>query len=150
MKFAFIDAKKALFPVATLCRHLGISRSGYCAWVKRHEQSERTKSDPALCVEVRAVHQESRGTHGAPHIHAELKARDRRVARKHMARLMLQAGLRARARRRSVRTTDSAHRPPWLRLQRRATSSQASPSEPGSATSLSHRVNLPGAGPTPS
>ncbi|NOJ83920.1 IS3 family transposase [Myxococcus xanthus] len=109
VKFAFIDAKKALFPVATLCRHLGVSRSGYYAWVKRPEQSERAKSDQALGVEVLAVHQESRGTYGAPRVHAELKARGRRVARKRVARLMRQAGLRARTRRRFVRTTDSAH-----------------------------------------
>lgn len=111
MKFSFIDAKKACFPVASLCRHLGVSRSGYYAWAKRPE-SARKKSDRALSVEVVAVHQESRGTYGAPRVHAELKARGRRVARKRVARLMRQAGVRARVPRRFVRTTDSAHSHP--------------------------------------
>ncbi|CAM3290013.1 hypothetical protein G4177_34960 [Corallococcus sp. ZKHCc1 1396] len=62
MKFAFIDTKKALYPVAVLCRHLGVSRSGYYAWEKRPE-SERKRRDRALHLEVAAVHQESRGTY---------------------------------------------------------------------------------------
>ncbi|WP_233597565.1 MULTISPECIES: IS3 family transposase [Corallococcus] len=111
VKFTFIHAEKALYPVAVLCRHLGVSRSGYYAWAKRPE-SERKKSDRALSTEVLAIHQESRGTYGAPRVHAELKARGRRVARKRVARLMRQADVRARSRRRFVRTTDSAHRHP--------------------------------------
>jgi putative transposase len=111
VKFRFIDAKKACFPVAVLCQCLGVSRSGYYAWAKRPE-SERSKSDRALSVEVAAVHQKSRGRYGSPRVHAELRARGVHVARKHVARLMRQQGLRARPRRRFVRTTDSAHAHP--------------------------------------
>jgi transposase InsO family protein len=111
VKFGFIDAKKACYPVALLCRHLGVSRSGYYAWAQRPE-SERDKSDRALSVEVLAVHQESRSRYGSPRVHAELRARGQRVARKRVARLMRQQGLRARPRRRFVRTTDSAHSQP--------------------------------------
>src|SRR5262245_26109012 len=31
-RFRFIDAEKAAFPIAVLCRALGVSRSGYYAW----------------------------------------------------------------------------------------------------------------------
>jgi len=51
VKFSFIHARNALFPVATLCHRLGVSRSGYDAWAKR-PKSERKKSDRALSVEV--------------------------------------------------------------------------------------------------
>jgi putative transposase len=88
-----------------------VSRSGYYAWAKRPE-SERDKSERALSVEVAAVHQESRSRYGSPRVHAELRARGRRVSRKRVARLMRQQGLRARPRRRFVRTTDSAHSQP--------------------------------------
>lgn len=111
MKFGFIHAKKACFPVAVLCEQLGVSRSGYYAWAKR-AQSLRSRSDRELGLEVAAVHQESRGRYGSPRVHAELRARGRHVARKRVARLMRQQGLAARRRRRFVRTTDSAHRQP--------------------------------------
>ncbi len=111
MKFSFIHAKKACFAVAALCEHLGVSRSGYYAWVRRAE-SARSQSDRELGLEVAAVHQESRGRYGSPRVHAELRARGRHVARKRVARLMRQQGLAARRRRRFVRTTDSAHRQP--------------------------------------
>ncbi|NOK18299.1 IS3 family transposase [Corallococcus carmarthensis] len=79
--------EKALYPLAVLCRHLGVSRSGYYAWAARPE-CERKKRDWALHLEVAAVHQDSRGTYGAPRVHAELKARGQRVAQKRVARLM--------------------------------------------------------------
>jgi transposase InsO family protein len=108
VKFCFIDAEKAQFPVAVLCRHLGVSRSGYYAWAKRSE-SARRQGDQALTLEVAAIHHDSRGTYGAPRVHAELRARGRRHSRKRVARLLRQQGLRARPRRRFVRSsTDSA------------------------------------------
>jgi transposase InsO family protein len=111
VKFGFIHAKKACFPVAVLCEQLDVSRSGYYAWAQRAE-SARSRSDRELSLEVAAVHQESRGRYGSPRVHAELRARGRHVARKRVARLMRQQGLAARRRRRFVRTTDSAHRQP--------------------------------------
>jgi putative transposase len=111
VKFDFIHAKKACYPVAVLCEQLGVSRSGYYAWAQRAE-SPRSQSDRDLSLEVAAVHQESRGRYGSPRVHAELRARGRHVARKRVARLMRQQGLVARRRRRFVRTTDSAHRQP--------------------------------------
>uniref|UniRef100_UPI0038B3613F IS3 family transposase n=1 Tax=Corallococcus silvisoli TaxID=2697031 RepID=UPI0038B3613F len=53
---------------------MNVFRSGYYAWAKRPE-SERKKCDRALQLEVAAIHQQSRGTYGAPRVHAELKAR---------------------------------------------------------------------------
>ena len=47
----------------------------------------------------------SRGTYGAPRIHAELAAKGIRVGRKRVARLMTQAGLAGVSRRRFVTTT---------------------------------------------
>jgi hypothetical protein len=47
VKFGFIDAQKAHFPVDFMCEQLGVSRSGYYAWKERPE-SERHKADRAL------------------------------------------------------------------------------------------------------
>lgn len=111
MKFEFIDAQKAHFPVDFMCQQLDVSRSGYYAWKARPE-SERHKADRALGEVVTAVHQQSRGTYGSPRVHAELRARGQRVSRKRVARLMNERGLCARKRRRFVRTTDSRHNQP--------------------------------------
>src|SRR6478672_7558748 len=64
-----------------MCRLLGVSSSGYYAWAKRDE-SQRARSDAMLLAEIRAAHAASRGTYGAPRIHAELAAKGIRVGRK--------------------------------------------------------------------
>jgi transposase InsO family protein len=108
VKFGFIQAEKAHYPVALLCRVLGVSRAGYYAWEGR-EASARQKANAALAERIRRVHQQSRCNYGSPRVHAELKAQGEHVGRHRVARLMREEGLRARRRRRFVRTTDSKH-----------------------------------------
>lgn len=106
MRFAFIDAKKAKFPISDLCRVLQVQRSGYYAWHER-EESTRMTDDRVLSVEVAAVFAESKKRYGSPRVHRELRKRGRRVCRHRVARLMREQRLRARARRKFVRTTHS-------------------------------------------
>ncbi len=58
-----------------------------------------------LTEKIRAIHKRSRGTYGAPRIHAELKDEGVRVGRKRVARLMREAGLRGVSRRKRPTTT---------------------------------------------
>src|SRR5262249_42707507 len=58
-----------------------------------------------LTAEIHVAHRESRGTYGAPRIHAELAAQGIRIGRKRVARLMQAAGLHGVSRRRQLRTT---------------------------------------------
>ena len=95
---------QAAYPIATMCRLLGVSPSGYHAWVKRRP-SQRSETDVALTAEIRAAHEASRGTYGAPRIHAELVAAGTHIGRKRVARLMTQAGLAGVSRRKFVTTT---------------------------------------------
>ena len=105
--FRFIDAEKASFPVAFMCRRLGVSPSGYYAW-KRRSPSPRAEADAALAATIRRIHAASRGTYGAPRVHAELAdAHAIRCGRKRVARLMRAAGL-AGVCRRAARTTRRA------------------------------------------
>ena len=90
-----------------VARVVGISPSGYDAWRGRG-RSRRARDDDRLGGEVRAAHQRSRGTYGAPRVHAELAARGRAVGRKRVARLMREQGLAGVSRRRGTRTTRSA------------------------------------------
>ncbi len=111
MRYRFVHAKKALYPLTVLCRVLKVSRSGYYAWSRR-PVSKRELDDEVLGVEVAAIHEESRRTYGSPRVHAELRARGKPVSRKRVARLMRKRGLEARPKRRFRRTTDSDHAQP--------------------------------------
>jgi putative transposase len=103
--FRFVEAQKAHFPVAFMCARLGVSTSGFYAWRAR-PPSARATADAALTETIRAVHAASRGTYGAPRVHAELgDAHGVRCGRKRVARLMRPAGLAGCHRRRSARTT---------------------------------------------
>jgi len=56
-------------------------------------------------MKIHTIHLESRGTYGAPRVHAELVAQDMHVGRKRVARLMRAAGVRGVSRRKWVTTT---------------------------------------------
>jgi putative transposase len=108
VKFAFIAVEKASFPVAVLCMVLGVSRSGFYAWTER-VPSARSLEDAKLRVHISAIYERSRGTYGAPRIHAELRTSGFHVGRKRVARLMGELGLQSRRKRRFKATTDSRH-----------------------------------------
>jgi transposase InsO family protein len=108
VKFAFIAVEKASFPVVVLCRLLGVSRSGFYAWLDR-VPSARSQEDAKLRVHVSSIHERSRGTYGAPRVHAELRAQGFLASRKRVARLMGELGVRSRRKRRFKATTDSNH-----------------------------------------
>ena len=105
-----MTAHRAAHAIATLCRVLAVSPSGYYAWRTR-ARSPRASDDEGLIAEICAIHTHSRGTYGAPRIQAELAARGRRVSRKRIARLMRRAGVRGVSRRKWVTTSDQPRRP---------------------------------------
>jgi putative transposase len=108
VRFAFIDAKKAQYPVSALCSVLKVQRSGYYAWLGR-EEPVRAMEDRQLTVQIRAIFAESKTRYGSPRVHRELRKRGTHVCRHRVARLMREQELQARPRRRFVRTTDSKH-----------------------------------------
>jgi putative transposase len=99
-----VNAYQATYPIATMCRLLGVSPAGYYAWRNR-PPSAQSRSDAALLQRIRTIHASSHGTYGAPRIHAELRAEGRPVGCKRIARLMRAAGLAGVSRRRGIRTT---------------------------------------------
>jgi putative transposase len=102
--FKFIDAEKASYPVALLCRMLGVSKSGYYAWRGR-PLSERRRQDALLIEKIREIHTRSHETYGYPRVHAELRSFGVRCGRRRVARLMRAAGLRGCVRGKKRRTT---------------------------------------------
>ena len=99
----FVEREQAVYPIATMCRLLGLSTSGYYAWAKR-SPSWRAR-DAVLLAQIRMAHVASHGTYGAPRIQIDLAERGYRVGRKRVARLMAAAGIIGVSRRKFMRTT---------------------------------------------
>jgi transposase InsO family protein len=99
-----VKAHQAHYPVATMCRLLGVSTSGYYGW-QRRGPSARWRDDQGLLARITDIHGRSRGTYGAPRVHAELASEGFKVGRKRVARLMRVAGLAGISRRKRPRTT---------------------------------------------
>ena len=111
MRYAFIAAEKAFFPLVLLCSVLQVSRSGYYAWRHRKEP-RRQAQDRRLGLEVEAIYIGCFQGYGSPRIHRELAARGVHVGKKRVERLMRERGLAARRPKRFRRTTDSNHQHP--------------------------------------
>jgi putative transposase len=62
-----VSDNRACYPIAVMCRILGVSLSGYYAWVKR-AVCARALMDAALTAEIRAARAASKGTYGASFI----------------------------------------------------------------------------------
>ena len=92
VKFAFIDGKRAEFPITVLCRALEVSRGGYYASLGR-PLSRRAVEDRRLAILVREAHERSRRTYGSPRVHVELaETHGVFVSRKRVIRIMQQEG----------------------------------------------------------
>jgi len=124
--FRLIHAERATHHVRTMCRVLGVSRSGYHAWAVR-PPSERSLRDTELTRAIVRIHEDSRGTYGRPRIHAELRYEGMRCSAKRVARLMSQAAIHGipAARRRRGLTRRRAGIAPHPDLVSRAFTAQA-------------------------
>jgi putative transposase len=67
-----VNANQAEFPVLAMCRVLGLSPSGYYAWLQR-PPSNRAERDAELVVKIHAVFDDNRQVYGRPRIFADLK-----------------------------------------------------------------------------
>lgn len=104
--FEFIAANQTSFNVSRMCRLLGVSRGGYYAWSTR-PLSDHARRDIELTTMIEVIHDESRGTYGAPRVHAMLARQSEHVSVKRVARLMREAGLTGLFKKRRGRTTIS-------------------------------------------
>ena len=99
--YRHVSAERAhcTLPVSLMCELLGVSESGYWAWLKR-PPSDRALSDAWLTERIRRVHDASKGRYGSPRVHAVLRRLGIGVGEKRVARLMRLAGLEGAHRRR--------------------------------------------------
>ena len=113
-KFAFVSAEQANHAVSTLCRVVGVSVSGFYAWLQAIPVVQhRAEADAALRGHIGRIFAARRQVYGSPRIHAELRREGRRHSRRRIETLMREMGLSARQGRQPVpRTTNSRHNHP--------------------------------------
>ena len=101
MKFGFIAKHRAIWPASWLCETLGVSRSGFHAWLTR-SPSARSRSDEEIGAKVRASFMGSDRTYGARRVWHDVLADGISCGLHRIERLMRQQALRARPRRRGL------------------------------------------------
>jgi transposase InsO family protein len=92
MKFAFIHAEKASFPISAMCRLLEVTRQGYYAYANR-PASARVCDEAILCATIRELFVQSRETYGSPRMLDELRDKGFHVGKRRVERAMRGMGL---------------------------------------------------------
>jgi len=87
-----VKQHQAEYPVRVMCRVLGLSPSGYYAWLSS-PPSARALRDAELVVMLKKAHADNRSVYGRPRLYAELKDNGERVGEKRVGRLMKQEGI---------------------------------------------------------
>jgi len=108
----FMQQYQGQYSVKKMAKDLGVSRSGYYAWLKR-KPSLHEIEDRELLRLIAQIFEENKGRYGSPRIWRELVEEfNFRISRKRVERLMRVKELRAKQKRKWVKTTDSDHTQP--------------------------------------
>lgn len=111
MKYLFMDRYGSGFEVRKMCRVLGVSRSGYYAYLRRG-LNRRHEENRNLLTKISEVWNLSRKLYGSPRITAELRAQGIRCGENRIARIMRENGIASLIRKRYKVTTNSDHKLP--------------------------------------
>jgi transposase InsO family protein len=111
VKYAWIDQHRDCYSVARMCRQIGVSRTGFCQWVKR-PASPRICANSLLDAHVAAIHAEHKRRYGRPRILLDLHQRGLPVGHERVRKSLQRQGLRPVYRRPYRVTTDSNHQKP--------------------------------------
>jgi putative transposase len=110
VRFAWIHAEKASFPILRMCRIFEVTRQGYYAYANR-PPSNRVASEVELCEQIKEVFEESRETYGSPRMKKALYDRGFKVGKHRVERAMRGMGLTPRLRRQRRTTMRDASHP---------------------------------------
>ena len=126
MRYRVVEEVRGVVPVRRACALMRLSPSGYYVW-RRRRTSRREQENVSLLEQIIVIHRASRGTYGAPRVHAELRAQGVIVGRRRVARLMRDGGIRALRRRRKRKTAPTA---PLEAIRENVLDRQFAPEEP--------------------
>ena len=101
MKFGFMAKHRGAWPVAMMCEALGVSRSGFYAWLSR-PPSQRCRDEEEMAPHVRQSFIASDRTYGARRVWFDMLELGYECGLHRIERLMRVQALRARPRRRGL------------------------------------------------
>ena len=100
------------YSVKKMAKDLGVSRSGYYAWLKR-KPSRHEAEDRELLRLIIQIFENNKKRYGSPRIWRDLvEDFNKRISRKRVARLMRENKKQAKRKTKKVKTTDSNHSEP--------------------------------------
>lgn len=106
--YAMVKHLSAFHSTVTLCKVLGVSRSGYYSWLNR-KVSNREQQNKLLSADIADIFEKSRQTYGVPRIKKSLESQGKHLGKSRISRIMKQQGLKPKAARRFKVTTNSNH-----------------------------------------
>lgn len=111
MKYAWIFEQSKDYGVRRLCSVMSVSRSAYYAWTKATETRKAT-CDKELKAVITAAFTQNRAVYGTRRLKEVLKKQGHRASRRRIGRIMQEAQLRCKTKRRFKATTNSKHNLP--------------------------------------
>jgi transposase InsO family protein len=112
VKYAFITQLKNAYPISLQCQVLGVSRNGYYQYIKRLLNRTADPEHEELLEWVKDIAESSKYTYGSRRMKKALNALSYPVSRNKARKLMREAGVTARQRRKYKVTTNSNHQQP--------------------------------------
>ena len=103
-----MNTLRLTYPLALVCRVLGVSRSGYYGWLRR-PPSKRAQEDGRLEIEIKAAHRRTRETFGPERLQRDLAAHGVKVGVLRIRRIRKKLGIRCKQVKKFKMTTHSKH-----------------------------------------
>jgi len=112
VKYAWIHQQRDSYPAGIVCDVLGVSRSGYYAWIDR-KPSAQAQRRQQIGQAVRQSHQNSHGIYGYRRVHGDL-VKDLQIGccEETVRNVMAELSLSGKQKKRFIKTTDSRHDQP--------------------------------------
>ena len=112
MKYSFITHHKNTYPISLQCQVLGVSRQGYYHYEKVTSNKEKTKEHQEMLEWIKELSLKTDFTYGSRRMKKALNALSYPVSRNKARKLMKEAGISARHKKKYKVTTDSNHKSP--------------------------------------
>jgi transposase InsO family protein len=111
MKYRFMEQQRGTHRVERMAKVLGVSRSGYYAWLER-EESPRDQANRELVQKIKEIQREAKYRYGSPRVTKKLHREGISAGHNRVARLMREHRLQARTKGRYRSTTKASESRP--------------------------------------